>query len=375
MPIHELLVELWLLRTYAIDVYPRGYDVHEILSGHSWEEIEEHDISTRFGDTEFVRKFAEYIRKEVCEAVKIIHREFGVTVTPGLFKVPAIATYFPEISSFDPDVAKKAGHALVGAVQLARQLKARTVEFVLGRCAERCRKPPVGKKDTNLLCEYVFEEDALKRIPAVVGVLRGIVAPVAKAYDIRLAAEIEPGFSYILNSVKSVQCFLDELKKAKIDEVVGLNLDIGHLLILNQMSGCTMNLDVARGWGAHIFHAHVSDNAGFHFSDLVPGTYHLLLDREGALDEDDSEDELPESAELPVFEEWVRLCYDLAQRGCLRGAARGRGPRQQAGRSFSGYIAVEMEGCSRFQWVQRSLLRMGYMIRHVARQAALALRP
>jgi sugar phosphate isomerase/epimerase len=375
MPIRELLVELWLLRTYAIDVYPRGCDVREVLSGQSWEDIERHDISSRFSDPVFVAKFGEYVRREMREAAKIIHREFGVSVTPGLFKVPAIATYFPEISSFIPDVAKKAGHALVGAVRLASQLKARTVEFVLGRCAERCREPPIGMEETNLLCEYVFEEDAQQRIPAVVDVLREVVVPEAKARGIRLAAEIEPGYSYILNSSENVQGFLAALKKAGIDDVVGLNLDIGHLLILNQMPGCNMSPDVACGWVNHIFHAHVSDNAGFHFSDLVPGTYHLLLDQEGDPDEDDSEDELPVSDELPVFEKWVRLCYDLGQEGRLHGSARDRSPRERAGRSFSGYIAVEMEGCSRFQWVQRSLLRMGYMIRHVARQAALVPRP
>jgi len=267
----------------------------------------------------------------------MIKEYFGESVSPKVFQVPALATFFPEISSFSEEHAEQAGKALAGAVKLAISLGVGVVEFVLGRVVERCHNSPLGySTDSVLRCDFVHKADAKDRIKRAVEVLEEFVYPVAKGH-VTLAAEIEPGFSFVLNNRDNIEVFLSNLRDKGLADTIGLNLDIGHAIILatSKNKDDQITPSDARRWRHHIFHAHASDNIGFHFRDLVPGTYHYLTEIKDDL----------------TFWQWIKVCAECS-------AENDR---------FSKYIAVELESSSRIQWIQRSLLRLAYTIRDVCR--------
>ncbi len=332
--ISELLIELWLLRVFAIDFYHRGVDIENALDINR-EVLERTSIAERYADPNIIRQLAQYIRNEKKEASRTIKKYFGESVSPKVFHVPALATFFPEISSFSDEHAEQAGKALAGAVKLAINLEVGVVEFVLGRVVERCHNSPLGY-DTNsvLRCDFVHKADAEDRIKRAIAVLEEFVYPVAKGH-VTLAAEIEPGFSFVLNNRDSIEIFLSKLHDKGLTDTIGLNLDIGHAIILanSENKDDQITTTDAKRWKHHIFHAHASDNIGFHFRDLVPGTYHYLTERKDDL----------------TFSKWIEVCVECSEENDR----------------FSKYIAVELESSSRIQWIQRSLLRLAYTIRDV----------
>lgn len=347
----ELFTELWILRTNAIDFYPRLIDIREILRNHSdsarrEEEVEDRTLLERFkydvdsedectGDVE---EIAAYIQQQRIKAATTIQNIFGTpNVSPEMFKIPAIATFFPEISSNDPDKARASGLALAGAVKLAKLIGAKVVEFVMGLRVERCSKDPQNPEDCK--CDYVYNYKVETRIKEALKIIKKHPYKIAKHKDpakcIRLAAEIEPGYSYVLNNTHAVSEYIKLIKDKGMADIVGLNLDIGHLMILansHREADCVSISDVEL-WKDHVFHAHISDNVGHHFRDLVPGTIHPLYGKDNN----------------NAFESWLRLCAEIANQN----------------KSFSQYIALELEGCSRIQWVQQSLLRLGELIRKI----------
>lgn len=345
MKISELFAELWALRVFAIDFYPRGCDVQGALKI-DHQKLERKSLLERFSNDEadkFVGNLAQYVEKQKEDAAKIIQDTYGALISTDIFHIPALATFFPEISSFNDSDAEKAGKALVGAIKLATTLKAKVVEFVVGRSVERCHKTPIGYDGTRLRCDYINMSNPEERIKRVVEVLRDVVvknAPeVLKPGCVKLAAEIEPGYSFILNSHDNVNHFVAELADKRLLDGVGLNLDIGHALILSELeegSGRTkITPETAKTWRHQIFHAHISDNIGFHYRDLVPGQYHYLV---AGNDESD-------------FRKWIELCAMCSEES----------------KNFTGYLALELEACSRIQWIQRSLLRLGYIVREVCK--------
>jgi len=339
LSIAELLRELWILRTYAIDLYPRGCDVAGALgilaqNTGTVEELRARTVEDRFGDTRFVDAMAEYVGRQKMEARRMIWGQFRERVPAGGFVIPAIATYFPDIASHDPRLRRRACNALKGAVRLASRLKVPVVEFVLGRLVSRCHRPPEGHgRSRTLRCEYVYEANIDDKLAQVVPLLEEVAD--AGGGKVRLAAEIEPGYSYLLSTRANIDAYRSYIAKRGLSGRVGLNLDIGHMLILANTRGAGIDLGCVGQWREDVFHAHASDNIGFHFQDLVPGSLHPLLGTDG---------------DGQSFEEWVSVCLGLVK---------------EMGRSrrFSGYISVEIEGCQRNQWVQRSLLRLGYLIR------------
>ena len=347
MLISDMLVELWALRTYALDFYPRGEDILRALGLKDHNVLESVPLINRFahpseaengaqGDKDVIQRIADYVNQEKEQAKDKIAKVFGEVVPATHFRFPAVATYFPEIASFDDGLRETAGQALRNAVRLADKLGARVVEFVIGRTVERCHCSPNGFPNGGpLRCDFVHSSEARDRIKDVVKTLRQEVCATARDHKVKLAAEIEPGFSYVLNSSDHVNLFLNEVQKAGIGDVVGLNLDIGHLLILSEYpdSSSPIAPETAMRWSKYIYHAHASDNIGHHYRDLVPGTLH-------SLGRDDEE---------VTFRDWINVCALCAKENP----------------GFSRYIAVELEGCNRLQWVQRSLLRLAYLIRQV----------
>ena len=341
--ISDLLVELWLVRANAIDFYPRMLDIRNMIQKDKAlqidiEKISKTDIFRYEGQADsgykgYTEKLAIYIDSERQEAVERIKTIYGEDVPDGFFEIPAIATFFPDISSKDENKRKHAAQALVGSVKLASNIGAGVVEFVLGRRVERCDQ---SNKDNGVKCDFVHTSESNVLIDAAIETIHEHVFEELKETNTRLAVEIEPGFSYVLNNKNSVDYFLKCVREKGMEDYVGLNLDIGHLMILANSPIKHERILPENVWLWHdsVFHAHISDNVGYHFRDLVPGTIH---DLEGS------------SGEAHVFETWIKLCNEIAQ----------------TNKKFSGYIALELEGCGRIQWVQRSLLRLGYLIREI----------
>ncbi len=337
MPISVLLSELWLLRTYALDFYPREFDIRKALGMQPTDPTQDSSAEV-FADDGKVSQIADYVAGQIQEATKVILDAYGEQVPKEAFRIPAVATFFPDLVSREERLADQAGEALAGAIRLAAALGAGVVEFVLGRTVERCHNSPANLGEhTGPRCDYVYESDPVIAIKRAVAVLKKHACPVARDLGIRLAAEIEPGFSYVLNSRSTIDAFLSELNNRSINDCVGLNLDIGHLIILSHTTKPLNRItpNIARHWKKSIFHAHISDNIGHHYGDLVPGVLHDLY----AADDEEA------------FDKWVKFCWECAKDNEM----------------FTGYLAVELEGCSRIQWIQRSLLRLGYLIRQSCR--------
>lgn len=138
--------------------------------------------------------------------------------------------------------------------------------------------------------------------------------------DVVLALEVEPGEGYLLHDLDNGVGRLVRLLKEgggadHIFEQVTLNLDIGHMLLLEEIRERQELMDVLRelqGEGLRISHAHMSDHSRSHFVDLAPVTYHSL----------------------DAFEDWVGFFVD-----CCRDNERAKAF------SFPGVLAVEMEAC------------------------------
>jgi nucleoside phosphorylase/sugar phosphate isomerase/epimerase len=328
MPISEIFAELWAIRVSAVDLYLRGCDIAAAL-GLRPDQLERRSLVDRLSTTDrddTVRQIAKYVQSEKRQAARLVYERYGERIPPEAFHIPAVATFIPELSSGDLDTAHRGAVALNSMVALAERVGAKVVEFVMGKTVERCRDRPLQDEHH---CDYVHEHDPREQIPQMVGLLKAEVCPAAKQARVRLAAEIEPGFSYVLNDLDRVAQYIDSVHKAEVEDLLGLNLDIGHLLIVNTSAPGHFEPGDMLSRSRHIFHAHCSDNVGYHFRDLVPGTVHNLF----------SDSDM-------AFQPWVDLCLHCAEND-----------------SFSGYVAVELEGCGRFQWVQRSLLRLGHLIR------------
>lgn len=341
--ISELLTELWTLRVYAVDFYARGCDIlwaHE-TDGMTRIQLEAESLLSRFAKGDIIDKLAQYVIGQKKRAVELVQDRYGDKISPQTLRIPALATFFPEIISFSDEYAQLAADALFNAARLAARLGATVVEIVLGRAVERCHEGPLEVDNPRIRCDYVWKSTHKERLDRAVDVLVDVANKMKSSEElkgIKLAAEIEPGYSFVLNNRKRVNYFVSKLKEKGIADVVGLNLDVGHILILSHTENEDERIrpEDVQHWIPQIFHAHVSDNVGFHFRDLVPGTFHHLGTKDEGIHE-------------RTFREWIEVCLRCSVENL----------------SFTRHLAVELEACSRIQWVQRSLLRLGYIIREV----------
>ncbi len=140
-----------------------------------------------------------------------------------------------------------------------------------------------------------------------------------------LAAELEPGETYVLNDLAALGMFRNKLAgKAELKDHVGLNLDIAHMRIGEPLIGAA---DL-RPFRDLVVHAHISDHPGMHTRDQVVGRWTSIERRD--------------SGYVPYFE----LLQDRLR------------SRADVGLPFSGAVALELEGCNRLRWIIDSLNAM-----------------
>lgn len=162
-----------------------------------------------------------------------------------------------------------------------------------------------------------------------------------------LAIEIEPGTSFLINTVGRYRELRRSLGRSpKTRQRVLLNVDVAHLMLI-QDTGDEPGLkgkkiiDRIRRMRRQVAHIHLSDHARSHASDLTPGTYHFYSD----------------------YADWLQLAIQLAQN-----------PSHRAN-SFSGVIAIELEACNDIHEAVRAMGKVSRWLDQAAKTMPPATHP
>lgn len=295
-------------------------------------EIDLLELGLAAGDsTNLVDILNECSRSDVEWWAKELKLMLGEPNAPRL-KPIAIATYLPQIAS--PERHTDAVKALSNILLLAQELDIRCVEMVCGRVSERCPRTSSGNR-----CEAILyrsrRDDIIPLLVNGLGQLRDFASKLDK--PVAVALEIEPGPFYVLNDLEEAGIILEmtsgsEWKlntRNRAYHFVGLNIDIGHMLICHETGLGPRKLPLDR-----IYNFHISDNAELHFADLVPGTIHSIH---------------PECR--GSFADWLH-CYRCV---CTRGNKL----------IFRGNLSVELEACPYPQWVHKAIRNTRYMLQEL----------
>jgi hypothetical protein len=153
----------------------------------------------------------------------------------------------------------------------------------------------------------------------------------ALALALALALELEPGPTYLLNGQRTIPAVIDNLLgESLLRPHVGLNVDVAHMKIAGVSP---VNLrDIQQEFPGCLIHSHISDHPGMHTHDQPVGTW-TPVERYSGQDYG-----------------YLRCLWESFQVN----DADDRPPR-------TGAIAVELEECSRLNWIHRSLGRLHHM--------------
>lgn len=252
--------------------------------------------------------------KAAQKITNILHRlEKGRPGRP--VDICGFASFLPDISlpsQFSPEGKRReiTVKVLERLLELLMELKkrgfsCRTFELVAGHTiVQPGDAPRFGK--TRL--RYVDPNACFKALEESLKELAKTMDRIFQQKDSRrrscrpvLAFEIEPGVSKLNNGKKSLAKLWSLMKRFPD---AGLNLDIGHMLILGISPEDLFGSELAD----RIAHVHISDNADSHFADLCVGTYH----------------------KEKAFAQWIRALANHFRK--RRGA-------------FQGCVSIEMEAC------------------------------
>lgn len=198
-------------------------------------------------------------------------------------RIAAFATNLPGISS--PDTAPLPGSnwtprqqavaILKTVIQIARLVECdppvACVELVLGpdfALGHRVSRPTQTALPPHAV--ITGREGLELRLAAAVESLVALSGFVEQTgARLRLGIELEPGPSYLANSLETLGQVFDALKDPCGEcRHVGINLDIGHAILVSRDDPELINKLRTDEWRRRIVHAHVSRHATAHFSDL-----------------------------------------------------------------------------------------------------------
>jgi hypothetical protein len=251
--------------------------------------------------------------------------------------IPALATYFPDITSHNRTEWSRAVEALANTVQIAIELRKNgwmkypIVEIVCGTILDRCncddcaRQRQLAKpKDIVLMSTF---DAKLRRLRQG---LKEMVCKLPRQYrkqDFYVALELEPGLPYVLNGEWALARVMRmiEAPKSGLASFVGLNVDIAHMRMA-KVTAAMLEPHMDK-----IMHAHIADHPCMHTRDQIVGSWtHLERDDEFG------------------FASYLRLLSKRAKSVQTKGS----------GLPFSGAVALELEGCGRMSWIHESLCAM-----------------
>lgn len=267
-------------------------------------------------------------------------------------RIPAFATFIPEIASPVKKEADEAVDALANLLRFCIQLKRRIlnqpetpigpkdpviVEFVCGSVVSFS-----GRTNDN---DSVMHRPREKVIKSVAGAVERVVKSVQKDYPNdawALGAEFEPGLSFTLNSARAVKTFLrevdqlyaDESNNIQLKERVGLNFDVGHFMIENIDPDIIDSIDHEIGgtYGDRFVNAHISDHPSAHIKDQAPGRWNSVFRNPKEFD-----------AMIEVYRKAVAK-------------------RKPGGLPISRSVSLELEGCGNHAWINQGLGALRHLL-------------
>lgn len=293
-------------------------------------------------------------------------------------RIVALATFFPRISSikvppgtpytipqkhsFGPNqtVAVK---ALRRSLHLAYLLGARVVEIVGGAGVPRAAADPARPEDGGE--DYVgraedYHTAHLRSLAhaLVEAYIPSEIPETSEFYDIPfadlppVAAELEPGISFLLDSLPRYQSLMRHYHEvchalhpdhaATLADKLTLNLDLAHAFMLGY------KVEHLRDNGIRVGHVHASDHAagagrgGSHASDLVPGKFHTYEE----------------------YHPWLQhVVHELSRVEVSRELEPPIKPPL-----FSGYIGIELEACNQVESLHSALSTLRRWVQQVKRE-------
>lgn len=337
LPLNDLLAELSRCSCRFVDIYlMRHIEIVEYLRS-----------SKPIADRDRFRKDTAAQHLADAEFSKAWFSQIGSWCAGSGVSVAAIASYLPGIAaggSGASDIAKqqgeKAQRALVNIVAEGMRTigslfagRAFIVEIVGGSLIDPVNNAGLVRKSPR---ETKLEQLANSLVNVVDAVRRS-----TEDRNWCLSIEIEPGENYCCDSVDSYlhlkKLFKDVVRNRGLppdySRHIGLNVDIGHLLVLGIEKMAAIEDVLSDIACQEITHCHASDHpAGIHARDRPLGIWHSV-DR-----------------------------HDPLLRDIFRRLANCKNDRSAASPPFSGSIALELEGCNRFDWIARGLRNMQYLV-------------
>jgi sugar phosphate isomerase/epimerase len=244
LPSYVEAVELYIFRDYDIHKLTEGRQnsfVLDILSGNQRQVIADNFI----------------------KAVEAAQDERLRFRSSSNLKIVSLATYLPQIS--DEQYNESMKKALLILIYIAKKLDCHIIELVCGTVMKR---KELGK------LEFI-KEDYSDKLKQIIKLLcdRTVVSQ-AKRNKVFFALEFEYGVFNVLNGIAAINKLFELIREKRVKHI-GLNLDIGHAIMINNKDR-NFSPDFFRehGYDYYIMHSHISDNANGHYADLPPGYFH-----------------------------------------------------------------------------------------------------
>jgi sugar phosphate isomerase/epimerase len=288
------------------------------------------DLPTLYGTTTWPGAILEYLRDPPNVAKRIAHvcRRAEKEAPRKPVDICGLATYLPDISlpgssGSDKRNRENTLRVLERLLELLAELRrydfsCRTFQLVAGHIIVRPEEDPKANPPRLRCVErdacYEALANSLARLTQTAAGMFPTDSRDAQSRSPLFALEIEPGASKLLR-LDSEESRRELVTLIQRFPNVGLNLDIGHMLILKVNPQDIFRPEL----GSRIVHVHISDNADSHFADLSVGSYHG--DR--------------------VFADWLRALVDHSRR--CRGL-------------FQGCVSIEMEACGSADEVHKAYL-------------------
>ncbi len=278
----------------------------------------------------------------------------------------ALATYFPDITSLDDDIAKMSQRSLIETILLAISFSKTTVgkpddsprvpalmaspivEFVCGTRVDRCRCKRCMSKSRCFTIKDAHKQRLL------VDRLKEVVRLVLKedpTAQFKLALELEPGETYVVRDEETLISTLELIKSESVSlhdgsitpltRYVGFNVDVSHMMC------ASVKASTIEKYLSLISHSHISDLPSMHSRDLVPLTWTL--------------EECHPAFDLDEFSSYRPYLEVLSKAAVAAHAQSPSSPLVEV--PFSGCCALELEGCGRIDWVHRGLTAMKQLFR------------
>jgi class 3 adenylate cyclase len=203
-------------------------------------------------------------------------------------RIVSFTTSYPSISEVSNSINQQIGINQ----QIDAQSVAVTSIATLLKVAEKFRLPNIQLRAGRRLFKSTFDDgdhlaynrDELERLKQSLIQIYQAYHPTLKGHPkVAIALELEPGEGFLLRSMEYVRSLRNDLygmydREELPKHWVGLNLDMGHCLILN--NGNRINPEEFEDGLTHlllpIYGAHISDHSIHHAADLAPGFFNSV---------------------------------------------------------------------------------------------------